>query len=367
MLVTEDGELTGAISGGCLEGDALRKALLAISQQKNKLVTYDTTDEDDLQFGVQLGCNGIVHILFEPIDPAASHHPIELLEKASLSGQAAVIVTLFSLATYDGIQPGTSVAQASGLINSRITDPALMAALLPDVQATLDHHTSYLHQYTFDHQVITALVEWLAPPVSLVIVGAGNDAFPLVQIAQVLGWHITVADGRPSHANRQRFPTVRQVITAKPDALLAQITLGAQTAVVLMTHNYNYDKAILQGLLRLPVGYIGVLGPSRKLERMITELEAASGDTIDAIARQNIYGPTGVDIGAETAEEIALSVTAEIKMVLSGKNGLSLRDKPGSIHDPITTKQVVRHDRPNDNTSPLTCAITESFNNPPVV
>lgn len=366
MLVTEDGELTGAISGGCLEGDALRKALLAISQQKNKLVTYDTTDEDDLQFGVQLGCNGIVHILFEPIDPAAAHHPIELLEKASLSGQAAVIATLFSLEVYDGLQPGTSVAQASGLLNSRITEPALMAALLPDVQAALDNHSSYLHQYTFDHQVISALVEWLAPPVSLVIVGAGNDVFPLVQMAQVLGWHITVADGRPSHANRQRFPAVKQVITAKPEGVLEQLTWGLQTAVVLMTHNYNYDKALLQGLLQQSVGYIGVLGPSRKLERMLNDVETAIGHPLDTTAKRNIYGPTGLDIGAETAEEIALSVIAEIKMVLSGKNGQSLRDKQGAIHDHLPTRQVPITNRPHDATSPVTCAITDSFNNPPV-
>lgn len=365
MLVTEDGELTGAISGGCLEGDALRKALLAISQQKNKLVTYDTTDEDDLQFGVQLGCNGIVHILFEPIDPAAEHHPVALLEQASLSGQAAVLVTLFSLAAYDGLQPGTSVAQANGLLNSRLTEPSLMAALLPDVQAALDDRSSFLHQYTFGHQVISALVEWLAPPVSLVIVGAGNDVFPLVQMAQVLGWHITVADGRPSHANRQRFPAVRQVITAKPEEVLPQIVKRAQTAIVLMTHNYNYDKAMLQGLLHQPVGYIGVLGPARKLERMLSELETATGQPIDDAARHTIYGPTGLDIGAETAEEIALSIIAEIKMVLLGKNGQSLRDKQGTIHDPIPARQVPIDTRSEKQSSPVTCAITESFNNPP--
>src|SRR5215217_4216764 len=97
MLVTDDGQLTGAISGGCLEGDALRKALLAISQQKNKLVTYDTTDESDTTLGVQLGCNGIVHILFEPIDAAQADNPVELLKKVLVKRQNAVVITLFSL------------------------------------------------------------------------------------------------------------------------------------------------------------------------------------------------------------------------------------------------------------------------------
>jgi len=366
MLVTEDGELTGAISGGCLEGDALRKALLAISQQKNKLVTYDTTDEDDLQFGVQLGCNGIVHILFEPVNAADPLHPVALLEKASLAPEATVIVTLFSLDAYDGIQPGTCALHAHGALHTRIDDPALMAALLPDVQESLQSNTSLIHQYSFAQHTVNALVEWVAPPVSLIIAGAGNDAFPLVKMAQITGWHITVADGRPSHANRRRFPDVRHLLTAKPEVVLEHITTGAQTAVVLMTHNYNYDKAMLQGLLRLQVGYIGVLGPLRKLERMLQELEEETGQAISANQRAKIYGPTGLDLGAETAEEIALSIMAEIKMVMQHKTGLPLRDKDGPIHDAVKT--VLPSTRSTTSTSrnadPVSCAITAAYHDP---
>src|SRR6185437_11018670 len=108
MLVTEDGRLTGAISGGCLEGDALHKALFAIQQQQNKLVIYDTTGEDDLRFGVQLGCNGIVDILFEPIDSRQPHNPIQLLRELIRDRRDAVLVTLFS-SDRSGEQPGTSL------------------------------------------------------------------------------------------------------------------------------------------------------------------------------------------------------------------------------------------------------------------
>src|ERR1700739_2572556 len=106
MLINEDGQLTGAISGGCLEGDALRKSLHAINQQQNKLVTYDTTDEDDLQFGVQLGCNGIVHILFEPIPDGAGDNPLQLLRQLAGERKDAVLVTLFS-PDHAEMQPGT--------------------------------------------------------------------------------------------------------------------------------------------------------------------------------------------------------------------------------------------------------------------
>jgi xanthine dehydrogenase accessory factor len=106
MLVTETGQLTGAISGGCLEGDALRRALLAIEQQQNKLVTYDTSNEDDIEFGVQLGCNGIVHILFEPIDYLQKNNPLFMLEQLASKRENAVVAVLFSLDSTKK-QPGT--------------------------------------------------------------------------------------------------------------------------------------------------------------------------------------------------------------------------------------------------------------------
>lgn len=364
MLVTEDGELTGAISGGCLEGDALRKALLAISQQKNKLVTYDTTDEDDIQFGVQLGCNGIVHILFEPIDAALADHPVALLEKASLAEKDTVIVTLFSLSAYDGLQPGTCALYYEGDMSKRVGYPDLEPAIAKDAATVLQNKNSQLGQYKWEDATVSGLIEWLAPPVSLIIVGAGNDVFPLVQMALIAGWHTTVADGRPGHANRQRFPDVRHIITGKPDMVMQQLPMGAQTAVLLMTHNYNYDKAMLALLLQQHCPYIGVLGPSKKMERMLNELTTETGLVVDESMRSRIYGPTGLDIGAETAEEIALSVMAEIKMVLSGKNGQPLREKQGPIHGQVhATLRYEKNAFPDD---PITCAINEqlSDNNP---
>lgn len=332
MLVTENGELTGAISGGCLEGDALRKALLAITQQQNKLVTYNTMDEDDRQFGVQLGCNGIVHILFEPIHATQSDHPIALLEKTLLQRKEAVAVTLFSLDQYTGPQPGTCLLYVEDMLFCKGSVNDLQPLLNRDVQEVLATQTSILKEYTYANTTVTGLVEWLPPSISLVIVGAGNDAFPLIQMAHIAGWQTTVVDGRPGHANRQRFPDAGRIITGKPPAVLAQLTADTQTAFVLMTHNYQYDVAMLEGLLPQDGGYIGVLGPGRKLERMLQELEE-KGLVVDDATRKRIYGPTGLDIGAETAAEIALSVMAEIKMVLSAGTGQPLRNKKGAIHE----------------------------------
>ena len=114
MLITEDGEITGAISGGCLEGDALRKAQFAIFQQQNKLEIYDTTDDEDARFGVQLGCNGIVHILFEPVKHPDANNPINLLKKAARQRKDAVLATVFSENKH-AVQKGTCC-----LINERL-------------------------------------------------------------------------------------------------------------------------------------------------------------------------------------------------------------------------------------------------------
>src|ERR1043166_5599004 len=107
MLITEDGQLTGMISGGCLEGDALRKALLGMIEKTSRLVTYDTMDEDDAKFGVGLGCNGIIQVLIEPIDPSDPNNPIEFLKAANEKRQKAVLVPLFSLQNKRNTQIGT--------------------------------------------------------------------------------------------------------------------------------------------------------------------------------------------------------------------------------------------------------------------
>ena len=324
MLITEDGQLTGAISGGCLEGDALRKALTAIVQQKNKLVTYDTTDEDDAKFGVQLGCNGIVHILFEPIKKEDDFNPIRLLEKLVNKRENAVLITLFSLEEPE--QTGTTLLyRKSELPLPVITE--LQEKLMAAADEVLVSKISAFKAYEENGKPVHAFIEFVPPPISLIIAGAGNDAQPLAKIAGILGWQVTIADGRPAHASAQRFPTADRVLITKPAFLLNQLVIDEQTAFVLMTHNYNYDLVLLGKLLSTRVPYIGVLGPRTKLVRMLEELHISTAANLETV-----YGPVGLDIGAETAEEIALSIVSEIKTVFSGGSGMMLRDKKLPIH-----------------------------------
>ena len=335
MLVTDDGQLTGAISGGCLEGDALRKALLAISQQKNKLVTYDTTDDDDTALGVQLGCNGIVHILFEPIKPEEKSHPLELLKKVLAQRQNSVLITLFSLKGRNSEQPGTCFLyqEKDEVTTSTSDNPSFNTTFTALKDAAFEKSDSFFNTINIDHTEVTAFVEFLSPPPSLVIAGAGNDTIPLTEMASILGWDITVVDGRAGHATRQRFPAANQVIVSKAGEVLDHVAADSRTFFVLMTHNYNYDLALLKTLIPIDdCPYIGALGPRKKLERMYDDL-LKEGISVTEIQKSKVFGPVGLDIGAETSEEIALSVLAEIKAVLQGKKGSSLREKNEPIHN----------------------------------
>ena len=330
MLVEDNGKITGAISGGCLEGDALRKALLVIHQQQNKLVTYSTLDEDDVKFGVQLGCNGIVHILFEPIDATQADNPIALLEKCASQRRPAVLVTLFSLKNFYGLQPGTCFFSDGLSTVNLLEGQALASTIQQEAISVLQNGSSSLLQ-DYPEYELTAFIELLQPPVSLVLVGAGNDAMPLVDLATVLGWQTTVMDGRATHANKQRFSKAYQVIVGKPADVIDKISIDERTFVVLMTHNYNYDLAALELLLQRKCRYIGTLGPRKRLQKLLDELDQ-NGVVITEEQRNSIHGPIGLDIGAEGAEEIALSILAEIKAVLADRQGGFLRDRPDVIH-----------------------------------
>jgi len=327
MLITEDGTLTGAISGGCLEGDALRKARTVILQQEALLVTYDTMDDDDAKFGVGLGCNGIIHILIEPINELPDN-PIALLKMGISARNYAVLVTLFFLEDRKVPQPGTCLCLKNNVTSSNGIDTlSFQTELLNDAKVILENKSSAVHCYNG----YTAFVECIKPIMSLIILGAGNDAIPLTKIAAILGWHITVIDGRPNYATIERFPFVKKVLVANSRQVLANLEIDEWTAFVLMTHNYIYEINFLREVLPLNVPYIGVLGPKKKLERMLGELEI-TGVSINRKNLDAIHGPVGLDIGSENAEEIALSIVAEIKAVFSARNGHSLEYKTSLIH-----------------------------------
>ena len=329
MLVTDDGQLTGAISGGCLEGDARQRARQALFRGQPALVTYDTRDEDDPRHGLGPGCQGVVRILLEPLDFAAPDNPLELLRTFAQHPEPAVLATVFE-ADASGLR--AAVGQRLLLTEAGVLRgaPLLAAPLAETARATLAQGHSRVLDVATDAGPVRALLEVLSPPLRLVVYGAGNDAQPMVQLAASLGWHITVVDGRPHLATPARFPAAAAVRVVPVRELATQV-LDAAAYHVLLSHNYAYDLAALQILLPSAAPYIGLLGPRAKARRLLEELDFTAADATEAL-RSRLHSPIGLSLGGETPEEIALAVVAEIQAVKNGRTPRHLRDTSAAIH-----------------------------------
>ena len=179
----------------------------------------------------------------------------------------------------------------------------------------------------------------LQPPIPLVIFGGGHDAIPLVQFASELGWHVTVVDGRPSSASRSRFPRADAVMLCPPEQAWAQVPLASDTVAVVMTHNYRSDLKLLELLLPSPVRYVGLLASKARSTRLLKEFDAARGE-VTLAQRRKLHAPVGLDIGADTCEEIALAIVAEIRSSLAGRAGGSLRERRTPIHEAARLQRV---------------------------
>jgi xanthine/CO dehydrogenase XdhC/CoxF family maturation factor len=296
------------------------------------LVVYDTSDEEDATIGIQLGCSGIIQVLFEPIDENDPLNPIELLKRAIHKRQNTVLVTLYASQIKKGDTVGTSMLlEDSGEFHNNSSFQFIPETLMQDIKDTLTVKKSSFKSYQQNDNTFNAFLSFISPPISLVIVGAGNDAIPLQSIAETLGWEVIIVDGRHTYAKIERFSSACQIIVSKPEKVLEQIPIDEKTVFVLMTHNYNYDYAILKALLGKNVPYIGALGPKKKLDNMITDLKAEN-IFLNEKQKNIIYGPVGLELGAETPAEIALSITAEIMSVMNNKKGGSLRNLLTEIH-----------------------------------
>ena len=365
-LALPDGDTIGLISGGCLEGDLLARAGEVLADGRARTVRYDSNAPEDAWLGLGLGCNGVVDVLLERVQasdavPAGRYLP--LLEQARRGGRRSALATVYRspeagetgarLALVEGPPPaggapvadapaagasaaGVPAAGAPAPPQPRLHDfgplrPALREALARDLSALLDGGRSHSATYQVDGAPVQVLLELVEPPLALTVCGAGPDAEPLVTLAANLGWAPVVFDHRAAFARPERFPGASRVLSGAREEFGAAAPPRAGEVAVLMTHSYPTDLAYLEQLAPRNLRYIGVLGPRRRLERLLEELGAR------APAAAALYGPAGLDIGADTPAEIALSIVAEIRAVLAGRGGAPLRERPEPIHSAAGT------------------------------
>ena len=342
MLVCEGGASTGTISAGCLEADVIEHARRVIQAGEAVLVEYDTASTgDEMAWGLGLGCNGIVRVLVEPL--ASNSLYVDALRRSCEAHDAAPVsvATVYrhtsseSATAEDRVETGARllINDEGEISREKLSDR--VAVLLENEMRTLSpgREASCARVIDVDGGSLKVFVETLLPPVPLVVFGAGHDAFPVVELARGLGWQTEVADPQARPASSSRFAMADRVTLARPEDVGAQVNITRRTLTLLMSHNYSHDLLLLKFLLASPARYIGVMGPRKRTERMLSEL--AAGEAISSLEEAGLarlHSPAGLDIGANAPGEIALSIVAEMRAVLDGRRGGMLRERRGSIH-----------------------------------
>ena len=330
MLVMSDGVWIGGISGGCLEGDALKRARLAIAKATPSKITYDTTTDDEHQIGVGLGCNGIIDVLFTPLDFDDSTNPVEVLKNCmNERRQTHVLITITSLeGNWNSIKEGDVIRYTDPESLNGLAQADIQEQLNEKIQARMTKGVSAPYRFeNQEGQILETFIEILSPEIHLVLWGHQYDVYPLTRLVKELGWRVTIV-ANLLKVNRKIVALADEIILPEN---FADILFDAHTAIVLMSHDYKTDKNNLPIVLATNAPYIGMLGPRVRSERIWAEL-ADEGNPIADTDFSRIHAPVGLDIGAVSPEEIALSLAAEIRASFSAREGTFLRLRQSTIH-----------------------------------
>jgi xanthine/CO dehydrogenase XdhC/CoxF family maturation factor len=300
LLVADDGSTTGNVSGGCLEQDVREVALQVIQSGQAEVRSYCSSDEIT-SWDLGLGCDGEVEVLIEPAPEPRRRERALLDERIPFAVVRVLPNGPRALVTPDSTE-GTLDAEA--VVRAR--------DLLLTGRSAVEEMDG-----------CSIFVESLIPPPQLVLFGAGEDARPLAQLAADAGFRVVVTDKRPAYLMSERFPAAAELVGSG-------LALDETEYAVVMTHNFAHDQEFVRLLLRSPVPYIGMLGPRQRTERILGNLSREGA--FDESQRERIYGPVGLDIGTDGAEQVALSVIAELLAVHSGRRARSMRERAAPIH-----------------------------------
>ena len=300
LVVREDGQFAGSVSGGCVENAVIQEAAQVIADHQPRLAHFGISDE--LSWEVGLACGGVIDVLVQPVDQAIWQQ----LSEAAAQQLPSLLVTRFDL------EPEPHCEQR---ILPREELPAGLpfphAATLTELPAELRHWPAGS----------TVLLEPLAPPPQLMIFGGVHIAEPLTRLAHVLGFRVIVTDPRRRFANRERFPDADQILVAWPQEACQHIAIDQETAIAILTHDPKIDEPALTAALDTGAFYVGAIGSRKTHRKRYVRLANLGAERLE-----RVYGPIGLDIGGDRPEDIALGILAEIIAVRNGRSGRSLRE-----------------------------------------
>lgn len=331
MLVLDTGIWIGGISGGCLEGDALKRARAAITRSRASLVTYDTTQNDSHQIGVGLGCQGIIDVLFTPLDYNNLNNPVEVLKTCLHEPfHFRVLLTLTELGgDWNTLKPGEVILYKEPKDLEIFENPILMKEIEETISINLEKGLSTPLKMGSDSlNNLSLFIEILPPDLHLIIWGHQYDVYPLIFLCRDLGWKVSqVSEGFRLDPGIEPY-----LFRFYEEEDFPVKDLGPRTALLIMSHDYNLDKKHLEKAMNTSIPYIGMLGPKIRAEKIISELRD-QGIIYSDQELDRIYSPIGLDIGATSPEEISLSILAEIRAFFSGREGGFLKKRDSTIHD----------------------------------
>jgi len=326
MLLTQFRWIAGSVSGGCLEGDISNKGWWRTQNGEPVVVTYDSripegADDDDVRAAFGLGCDGVVEVMLERAGAAGAIDPLELAHECIRTQKRAAIATVFR--GTDAVPVGKRMVLRAGTESCTDTlgDAELRAAVIADMRAAIETGESRSRAYGD----VEIFIEAIVPPPRLFVFGTGHDAVPVVQLARLLGWETFVVAPKPRVTTRERFVKADEVLVAPAGEIAERIDACDRAVAIVMGHHYELDREHLAVLAGTRARYIGVLGPRARTERMLGELCLAADDP-------RIHAPLGLDVGAETPQEIALAAITEIQSALRRAPATPLRERTGAIH-----------------------------------
>lgn len=317
MAVSSDGEAVGSVSGGCIEGSVYEEALDVLSSSKARLCSYGVTDDD--AFAVGLTCGGDIDVFIEPVD-SSTHPRFADLAEAVQSGVPAALGTVIS-----GVAVGRHAVvtvDGSAPIETSDDDHVVTAT-----RAFLTRGRTGLVETDVADE--TVFVESFPEPPRLLVFGATDYARALVAAGRLLGYRTTICDARAVFATRTRFPEADDIVVDQPYRYLESQSIDERSVLCVLTHDPKFDVPLLKVALRGPAGYIGALGSRRTHEERLQRLRDA-GLRDDEMAR--LRSPIGLDLGASTPEETAVSILAEVISAKKSATGRPLTATDGRIH-----------------------------------
>ena len=332
MICLGDGSRVGLVSGGCLESDLAEHAQRVYATGYPEVVSYDTRDDDDVPWGLGLGCNGLIEVLLEPLSPHQGMEVAGLIDQALAADSPSVIATV--IRSHGPDIGGPRVGAHALLDNAAIRstgDWGTGSALFDATRYVSEALAAGRRGVVREIGSVEVAFEVVMPAIRLVVCGAGPDAAPVARLASELGWDVTVVDHRPlTEAHAARFPGARVVECGDALQIAGVLPPNQRFAAVVMSHHLARDRAYLYGLLQSEVAYLGVLGPRARTERMLAELVLREGSLPEIDER--LFSPIGMDIGGEGPDAIALSIVSQISAVTSGRGGGHLRDRRAPLH-----------------------------------